>query len=205
MATSAVERGAADPLDAGAQLVAALRPHRLDPAVFLGVGAQRSLHLLDRLLLRLLAAVLARQVDQHHIRGAEALQLDVAQAEAVQAVAQAVEIGRTLGLHLHDDAAGEVDAVVQTARKEQRQRAEQQHHGDDEEPAPLAHEVELGLDREVADQGHGMLPQIGSATRFLRRNQTTTIHRVSMMAVNMEVMMPIDSVTAKPFTGPVPN
>ena len=38
-----------------------------------------------------------------------------------------------------------------------------------------------------------------------RCNHTRKIVLVTKMAVNNEAMMPINRVTAKPFTGPVPN
>ena len=46
---------------------------------------------------------------------------------------------------------------------------------------------------------------MGSVCSRRRRSQVTTIRRVTMIAVNMEVTNPIDSVTAKPLTGPLPN
>jgi len=45
----------------------------------------------------------------------------------------------------------------------------------------------------------------GRATRRRRLSQTMIIQRDSMIAVNIEVTSPNDSVTAKPRTGPVPN
>jgi hypothetical protein len=48
-------------------------------------------------------------------------------------------------------------------------------------------------------------PQIGSVWTRRPPYRALTTARVPTMAVNMEVMMPSDSVTAKPLIGPVPK
>ena len=49
------------------------------------------------------------------------------------------------------------------------------------------------------------IPYNGSFFGRLRCSHVTTIRRVTMIAVNIEVSRPIASVTAKPLIGPDPN
>jgi hypothetical protein len=46
---------------------------------------------------------------------------------------------------------------------------------------------------------------MGKAWGWKRLSQVTTRSLVSMMAVNMELEMPMESVTANPRTGPEPK
>ena len=46
---------------------------------------------------------------------------------------------------------------------------------------------------------------MGKACGRRRLSQVITMRRVTIMAVNMDVAMPIDNVTAKPRTGPEPK
>jgi hypothetical protein len=69
-----------------------------------------------------LLAFLAPNVDQHIGRLAKLLEGDLAEAEPPEAVAQIRELGRPVGADLDQNAAGEVNAVVETSNGEQDER-----------------------------------------------------------------------------------
>ena len=50
-----------------------------------------------------------------------------------------------------------------------------------------------------------MYPYIGSSDGFFRRSQITTNNLVNIIAVNIELIIPIERVTANPLMGPVPK
>ena len=85
--------------------------------------AECTANLLDRGLLRGVAARLFRNADQYVCRAAELLQLNVAKAETVQRRSHGADIGSArFGLDLEQRAALEIDAEVQPVGKKQRDR-----------------------------------------------------------------------------------
>ena len=98
------------------------RSHDLDAAVIDGI-AKRAANLLHCLLLRRVTAGLFRHPDQHFVRSAELLQLDVAETECGEGGAHGRDIGRPrLGPYFQEGAALEVDTEVQPVGKKQRDR-----------------------------------------------------------------------------------
>src|SRR5262249_54971355 len=170
-------------------------------------------HFADRGLLRLLAARLLRDADQHVGRAAEFLQLHVSQAEPTQRRAHLGEIGRAaLRLHLDERAADEIDAEVQPVKKVEQDGDDRQRRGYREADAAEPHEVEFGVVGDDPQQrDRVMQPHVGTAYEMAscrgRAHLThqATISRVKVKAVKMVVTMPIPSVTAKPRTGPLPK
>ena len=117
--------------DAGLdQLAADLRAHGLNPAVaqrIAVVRAQGLAHGGDRDLLGAGIARLAFDADQHLVGRAELLQRDLAQAEAGERAPHLPDVGFTLGAHLDQDAAGEIDPEVEPAAQQDRDRKHRQH------------------------------------------------------------------------------
>ena len=105
--------------------------------------AQRRLHLLHGQALRLLAAFLLLQSDEHVVGGAEFLQGHLAEAEAGKGLAHARDVGGALGAHVDHDAALEIDAVVEAAAGEQDQGRRHQDGGKDEVGHPSGDEGEI--------------------------------------------------------------
>ena len=94
----------------------------------------------------LLATRLLRQPDQHVGRTAELLKLHLAEAEPAERGPHLGKIGRPrLRLHLHQRAADEVDAEVQTVKEIKRDRQNRQQRRRRKADAPEAHEIELGV------------------------------------------------------------
>ena len=105
-------------------------------------GPSVSIDLLHRHLLLGVTARLLLDADQHVRVGAEALDLHVADADAIQLLAHAGEIGgAALVLHLDERAALEVDAVVEAAREVE---AERYRYGDDRQRQAEAFEAHEG-------------------------------------------------------------
>ena len=175
---------------------------------YVDLGAERAAHLLHRLLLRLLAARLLRDADQHVGRAAELLKLHVAEAERRPSSRASGEIGRSrLRLHLDQRAADEIDAEIQAVEEEQQHRRDRQNRRHREADAPEAHEVELGVvgdDAKKRNMHVSSFDQIGTVRGRHQRTHSATRRRVKVKAVNTVVTMPMPSVTAKPRTGPVP-
>ena len=126
---------------------------------------ERLAHLGDGGLLRLLAAGLLRDADQHVGRGAELLQLHLAETESAERRAHLGEIGRPgLRLHLDQRAADEVDAEIEPVEEEQQDGDDRQHRRDRKADAPKAHEVELGVVRDDPQQRDGgMQPHVDAS------------------------------------------
>ena len=128
------------------QLGPDLRADRFGAAI-VPAAAQLRAHLGDRGLLRLLAAFLLRQADQHGVRIAEGLQRHLADTEAAETPAQVGQIRRLRRAHFHQDAAGEIDAEIQPLDEHQPDRRQRHDHGEHEgEPVP-AHEVDARVGR----------------------------------------------------------
>ena len=138
----------------GQQLGRDARPDHLDAAIVDRV-AERLPDLRHRRLLRLLAAGLLRDADQHVGRRAELLELHLAEAEPADGLAHLGEIGRTaLRLHLHQRAADEVDAEIQPVKEVEQDRQDRQQRRHRKADAPEAHEIELGVVRYDAKKAH---------------------------------------------------
>ena len=75
-------------------------------------------------------AGLAFDPDEQRGGIAELLQGDLAEMQAVETAAHRREIGGLRGLHFHENAAGEIDAIVEAGRDEQRHRGDRQQHRD---------------------------------------------------------------------------
>ncbi len=197
------EHGERDRQRAGAeQLLRDLARHRLD-RVEAGVGIARRDHRADlarRLRRRRLAAFRQRHADADDVGRAELLQVRLAVAEPVHPVAQLVELRRLAEGHADALAADEVDAEIEAAGEDQgdRRRGDQDRQ-DQREVAPF-HEIDVGVVGDELQQLH-MCSSLGRA----RRTQSATSMRVTLTAVNTEVMMPISSTTAKPRIGPEPK
>src|SRR5919202_868973 len=186
------------------ELAADARAHDLDAAIGDGV-AERTFDLLDHGLLRRVPARLLLDADEHVVGRAEFLDLDLAQAQAVQFAADCAEI--RLGLrrqNLHQRTAAEIDAVVEAHGGEEQGTYDGEHAGQRERVAPQPHEADLGVVRDETQVTHGN-PQIGTAAGRVMRSHCTTMSRVTVKAVNTVVTMPMASVTAKPWIGPVPD
>ena len=125
-------------------------PDGLGSAVFRDLVAQGRLDRSDRFLLRLFAAFLALQPDQHVVLGAEFLKRDLAQAEPVQGRAHGGKVHRAVGLHLQEDAAQEIDAQVQALDREKAKRRDHQRDRKCERDDPAADEVDRGRRRDKA-------------------------------------------------------
>jgi hypothetical protein len=133
------------------------RPDHLDPAVVHFV-AQRFADLGDGGRLRLFAAGLLRDADEHVGRTAEFLQLHVAQSQSAQSRPHLRKIGRTaLGLDLDQSTADEVDPEVEAVKEIERDREDRQQRRDREADAPEAHEIELGVVRNDPQQRDRMI------------------------------------------------
>ncbi len=137
----------------GQQFAGDARADHLDAAVF--DVAERLADLGHRRLLRLVAARLLGDADQHVGRRAELLQLHFAKAEPAQRRAHLGEIGGAgLGLHLHQRAADEVDAEIQPVEEIEQDRQDRQQRRHRKADAPEAHEIELGVVGYDAKQAH---------------------------------------------------
>ena len=129
----------------GQKLAGDARPHHLDPAVG-HLVAERAAHLVDRRLLGLVAARLLGDADEHVVGRAELLQLHFAEAERAERCPHLGEIGlRRLALHLHEQAALEVDAEIEPVEEIERDRHNRHQRGNRKADAPEAHEVEFGI------------------------------------------------------------
>src|SRR5690606_37148876 len=76
------------------------------------------------------------------------------------------------------------------------------------QPGRIADEPEVGLLRQQLDERperHGAAHEMGSFLARVARNHSAVPIWVMNTAVNTEVNTPIDSVQAKPRTGPAPN
>ena len=89
------------------------------PPIFNDLGAQRVLDQADCFLLGILAAWLALDPDQDIVRLPELLQRDVAETEISQRRTHVAQIRRSVGFHLQQDTAQEVDAEIETLGSEQ--------------------------------------------------------------------------------------
>ena len=139
----------------GQQLGGDARAHHLDAPV-VDLVAERAAHLGDRRLLRLVAAGLLRDADEHVGRGAELLELGFAEAEPVDGAAHLGEVGGSrLRLHLDQRAADEIDAEIQAVKEVQHDGDDRQRGRDRKAHAPEAHEIELGVVRDDSEQAHG--------------------------------------------------
>ena len=97
-------------------------------------------------LLRLLAAGLLGDADQHGVGAAEFLQLHLAEPELGERRAHLGDVDRPgLGLHLHQGAAVEVDAEIQPVGEIERDRDDRQHRRDRKADPPEADEIEIGV------------------------------------------------------------
>src|SRR6185295_1984716 len=160
--------------------------------------------------LRLLAAGLLRDADQHVRWPAERLQLDVAEIERRQLGAHLRDVGGAgFRLQLDQRAAAEIDAEIEPGVEEQQDRDDRQQRRDRKADAPKAHEIERRVVRDDAYQRNFRMKahlshEIRRRCGRCQRTHHETMRRVSVKAVNTVVMMPTPSVTAKPRTGPVP-
>ena len=149
----------------GQELARDARADHLDAAVF-DLVAERALDLLDRGLLRVLAAGLLRDADQHVGRPAELLQLHLAEAERRRA--SRASCARSAG----PDLACTSISVPPTKSmpklrpwiEEQHDRQDRQQRRDRKADAPEAHEIELGVVRDDPQQRHGAM----KAAQFVR-------------------------------------
>ena len=92
--------------------------------------------------------------------------------------------------------------------EEAEQRSQNQDQREDERDPTVGDEGDFRSRRDKADGfQHGSLPTPKSVLRWgrRRRSHNTTIRRVTMIAVNIEVTIPIARVTAKPLIGPEPK
>src|SRR5579859_2368079 len=146
------------------------------------------------------------QADQDLGWIAEALHALLGDVVGREGGADLAEIGGARRSHLHHDAAGEVDALVQAWVEEQDDGGRGQDCGHDEAHVAASHELDLCA---VADQAEGGAHEHGGYTgKSCGRRETyqrDTSRRVSIQAVKSDVAMPTVMVTAKPFTGPEPK
>ena len=202
--------------DAERARIAPVRPKRAGRPLRRGGNrriAERLLDLVDRRLLRRVAAGLHAEAHRDVGGRAEPLHFDVAEAEMIGEVADIGEIGGArLGPHLHQRAAGKIDAEIHADGQEQHDRDDRQHGRERIAHAPEAHEGEFGVFGREAQQLHvnyspRELPshQIGSLVGRSYRYHSAIIMRVMVTAVTMVVRMPSASETAKPRTGPEPR
>ena len=149
--------------DAGLdQLAADLGPHGLDPAVAQGIAvvrAERLAHGGNGDLLGARIARLALDADEHLGGRAELLQRDLAEAEAGERAPHLPDVGLPLRPHLDQDAAGEVDAEVESAAQKHRDREHREHDGDDEEGAAQPQERDLRLVGDEPESPHDADPR----------------------------------------------
>src|SRR5262249_52770666 len=118
--------------------------------------------------------------------------------------------------------ADEVDAEVHLLHADRHHRADHQQHGEHGRVRGQAHEVEVGLARDEVDEGpeaaalRPVADDLGSAHTLVLQAIGRVLARVTLnpqpisswvtrIAEKTEVRTPIDSVQAKPFTGPAPN
>src|SRR5262249_38588770 len=99
-----------------------------------------------------------------------------------------------------EGAAGEVDALAQATLGDHRDQPERDEGGGDQVgPLPPAHE---GVVRIPEDLDH--MESVRIAWRRVMSTRSKT-NRVKNTAVTRLAMMPMNSETAKPFSGPVPK
>src|SRR5690606_9324027 len=128
-----------------------------------------------------------------------------AQIHAAEQAAQRRKISRLLQPRFHQNAAAEVDAVIQPRIKEEDGGGYRQESRNRKADEAAFHEFDVGLVGNQAQAKHDRGPH---TTSFLGRAdfiQSTIIWRTTRMAVNIEVTMPIEIATAKPRTGPEPK
>ena len=123
------------------------------------------------------------------------------------------QVGRPCGvLHLEQDAALEVDAEVQPVDGDDAGSSAHDHHRRERRSAPCASRMNGmlacpgGIELQAAQHRGTHRPR--SAATCGRRCAEPGDHAAAgsrVTAVNIEVRMPIDSVTAKPRTGPEPK
>ena len=177
----------------------------LGPAV-LDILVERALDRVDRFLLRGVPARLALDADQDVRYLAELLKRDIAKAERRELTPHVGDVGRPLGPNLDQNAALEVDAEIEALGEGQRDRGSEKQRAEHEEQLALRDETDVDAGGDQIECFHDLsLPHNGSSVGRLERNQVTTNIRVSMIAVNIDVTIPMANVTAKPRTGPDPN
>ena len=137
------------------QLAAHLRTDEFGAPVLHDPVPERVLDHRNGLYLLGLLAVLALQVDQHVVGLAEFLQRHFAEPKPAQQAAHLSEVGRAVGLDLHQDAAAEVDAEVEALDQEQRHRGEHQRRRKRQEQLAPSHEGQVRSHGDMFDQGHG--------------------------------------------------
>ena len=127
---------------AGDQLARDCRSHHLDAAI-VDLVAKHLLYLGDGVLLLLLGG-LGGDADQHGIRRAKFLNLNLAEIEPMHLGADIAEIGDALlGLYLDEGAALEVDAEIEADLPHEQQRHHSEQGRDDPGDGAQADEADL--------------------------------------------------------------
>ncbi len=130
------------------------RPDHFDAPIGDAV-AKRVAHLLHRRLLRLVAAGLLGNADQHVVGRAELLQLKFAEMQRADGRAHLGKIGRPgFGLHLDQRAADKIDAEIQPVEEVQQDCRDRQHRRNGKADAPEAHEVKSRVIGNDAKEAH---------------------------------------------------
>jgi hypothetical protein len=123
------------------------------------VLAERRAHPVDDAAGPALPLVGGAHLDQKFARGAELLDLHLAEVQAADGLANAADIGRPGGgLHLDEGAAFEVDTDVQPEGEERHDADDGQKSGERKAPMPVSHEGDVEGFRDVIDERHGCLP-----------------------------------------------
>ena len=109
----------------------------------IAAGAHGLLHRLDRGVLRVLAAFLGRDADQHVGLLAEFLQADFAEAQFAEGDAHVADIGGALCANFDQNAAFEIDTEVKPLAEQQNDRdnGEQAGKGEQNIPPPQKRNV----------------------------------------------------------------
>src|SRR5690606_1607870 len=136
---------------------------------------------------------------------AEFLQGHLAQVHAAEQIAQRREIRRLLHPNFHQNAASEVDAVIQPGIEEQDNGSDREESRNRQAGEAALHELDIGVVGNQTKAKHDRAPH---TTSFLGRAdfiQSTINCRTTRIAVNIDVTMPTEIATANPRTGPEPK
>ena len=166
--------------------------------------------------LTLLTSSPARRNHAHRkiARAAEALHLRIREAGLRQRLARAVDVGRRRIAHFDDDAAGEVDAEVESARREQHERARRsaaRRSRRSMRRLPMKSMRRCALEKFhlpglcVRGRCTASRPAAPRGACAVGPRSARSARGCTGSRVNSEVKMPSTSVTAKPLIGPVPN
>ena len=123
-----------------AQFVADLRPHKFDTAQFHAAAVGLAQGVEHRRALRV--GIALGQAHQHILIGAEADHDGALVAGAGQRVADGAEIGAVRVVQLDQGAAGKVQAPVELAQGQRRDRGQDQQRGKRRRAAALAHKID---------------------------------------------------------------